>query len=274
MEAIEKTIKLKLKMYAFYRIYIRVIEGIYSNSSIFLKKDEYQTKINPPLFKLCDWMEGEYVQEVELSLQESFEESKLSFQNDKKKVLKILKKLKKKVKKDQSQYFIGGVRNEFNGVMTFHIELSYTIDRTAIRIKNFIPKRKEKVIKNLQSVNAIETSVEKLTRKLSNNNFINLNKVNKLSEKGISELINLIDSNKAPYCIAMLDYLGFINYLKNENSLVESKTNKIISIIIDTNERNVRGLRNSLLDYSKENKVRYNAYKYKEQVRNDYKKLT
>ena len=118
-------------------------------------------------------------------------------------------------------------------------------------------------------VEVIAKSVE-LRKQLRNHGFFELPKVSSLDKEMSEKLMQLFVSNKAPYNLAMLDYLGFVTHLIKEFK----KKNKVLSDILGCDERAVRG-NLSVLNNAKttEDKERYTSYKYKKKVQIDYEKL-
>jgi hypothetical protein len=121
----------------------------------------------------------------------------------------------------------------------------------------------------------IKPKSELLREYLQKYGFFELEKVKILSEQNQVVLIEKICENKLPYAIAMFDYLNFIDYLSKMHFVVKTKLNKEISkwFESDSEGRTVKGNLSSLQKHSTENKVRYTAYKHKNNVATDYEQL-
>lgn len=141
MEAIRYSNRLVLKVYAFNNIYYPHIEKLYYDSKLVDNREVIMKLITPIINRICDWMEGDYIDVVKRSLNNSYQESRAYFEEDKEKVLKILKRLRLNIKENQSLYSIDGIRNEIQYVRAFHIELVYSIERIQSLIEKFVPKR-------------------------------------------------------------------------------------------------------------------------------------
>lgn len=109
--------------------------------------------------------------------------------------------------------------------------------------------------------------------KLEKYGFFNLPLVKQIPVVKHSGMIDFIRSNKIPYIIAFLDYLGFIKHLGKEHFPTKYKLNLELSKWLNSNERTIKGNISSLLLNSTEDKNRYTAYRYKDLVEKDYKKL-
>lgn len=114
------------------------------------------------------------------------------------------------------------------------------------------------------------TRLELLTNNLSKYGFFDIPKVKVLSSEKQMQLIELILSNKLPYCIAMLDFLDYVKFLDKIHFKNIKSRNVEIANWFDSNDRAVRGNINILIDYSDENNNRYTSNKHEESVENDY----
>ena len=139
--------------------------------------------------------------------------------------------------------------------------------------KNFIDEISP-VLKELPTP-PTETKTDKLKNTLSKYRFLSLPKVKDLTPQQQEQLIVLLSSNKLPYQIAMIDYLGFIKYLEKEHFQAKYKLNKELSKWFDSDKdgRAVKANISCLLGNSTENKNRYTAHLHKETVQKDYEKL-
>ena len=118
-----------------------------------------------------------------------------------------------------------------------------------------------------------ETKTDKLKAELGKYGFFELSKVKQLSEPNKQSLIELISTNNLPYSIAMIEYLGFLKYLKAEHLKADYKLFKEVSKWFDVTDRAVKGNIYVLNEFSKENRTRYTADQQKQTVQKDYEKL-
>lgn len=120
-----------------------------------------------------------------------------------------------------------------------------------------------------------ETKSAKLERFLKEFGFFQLQKVSILSEDGKSALINLLQANKLPFQIALLDFLGFFEYLIGNHFKAKYRMFKEVSKWLgsDKDGRAVKANIASLSANSTEDKDRYTAYKHKEKVKKAYQNI-
>ncbi len=116
----------------------------------------------------------------------------------------------------------------------------------------------------------LEAKTQRLKKKLNEYGFFNLKLVTEIDK---DKLISLLVESNLPYQIAMLDYLGFLKHLGKEYSCTKAELYKLVSDILNTPERPVKGNILVLNPISKENKKRYTAHLTKEKAENDYYKL-
>lgn len=130
-------------------------------------------------------------------------------------------------------------------------------------------------VNETKTVTLKKTETDQLKVILTKYGFFNLSMVENLSEANKNKIVELLNSNKIPYRIAMFNFLGYIEYLKNEHFKIKKDLNVKLSnwFNSDKDGRNIRGNINSLSTVTNENKTRYTAYKYKEKVQKDYKTL-
>jgi len=124
-----------------------------------------------------------------------------------------------------------------------------------------------------------DSKKEKIESNLLNFGFFELQKVKTLSYEGKQELIKLIAVNdnltqmdSISYSVAMFDYLGFFIYLEEKHfSYNKRKMQLEISKWFESDKdgRRIRGLINSL----SKNAEKYNSYKFKAKVIEDYQKI-
>ena len=146
----------------------------------------------------------------------------------------------------------------------------------ANRIKTYIwNKERIKALNQILNPTVIvrKTKFEILDVKLEECGFKNLEKVKCFSREVQNKLIKLLSNNQLPYQIAMLDYLGFLDFVYGENGQIKTALNKEIARILDSEERGVKGNISVLSEHSNENRSRYTAFNYKEIVKKDYDKL-
>ena len=120
-----------------------------------------------------------------------------------------------------------------------------------------------------------KTKSEILIEHLTTHKFLELPKVKVLNNDSKQKLLRLLTDNEMPYCIAMFDYLEFLQFLKKEYFKTKDKLHKGLSEFFQVNKggRSIKGNINVLLPYSNEDKTRYTAHKYQETVIKDYEKL-
>ena len=128
-----------------------------------------------------------------------------------------------------------------------------------------------KIIKDSKSK---KTKSEKLTKKLNNYGFAKLEMVASLSKNAKNKLLNILVLHKLPYNIAMLNYLGFLDFVKKEYcDSYDNRLHKKIAKILEKDERSVRGNTNVLNSNSKESRSQYTAHLHEEEVKRDYELL-
>jgi len=127
-------------------------------------------------------------------------------------------------------------------------------------------------INNLQPKQT-ETKTDKLISDLGNFGFFELPKVKQLSEPNKQKLIELISKNDIPYIIAMFEYLGFLNYLKDEHFSTKNNLYKGVSKWLGFDQRTIRGNYLVLNEFSKENRKRFTADQQKQTVQKNYEAL-
>ena len=106
--------------------------------------------------------------------------------------------------------------------------------------------------------------------KLSEYKFEELEKNYLLDTKSLAKHIF---SKKLPYQVAYLDYLGFIENINKNYSKSKTEANKLLSKILDTTERQIRGNVNVLNPNSKEDKTKYTSHLHKDNVEKHYLSL-
>ena len=124
-----------------------------------------------------------------------------------------------------------------------------------------------------EAVEREPTKSELLKQALINKGFSSLPKVQDLSQINQDLLIEKLASNGLPYQISMLVYLGFVDYLVNQNKLSGYALHRALGKMLSKNERDVRGNLNVLNSFSNENRNKFTAHQHKERVEKDYNLL-
>lgn len=107
---------------------------------------------------------------------------------------------------------------------------------------------------------------------LSNVGFNSLPRVKELDSKNkVESLIELIVSNKTPYQIAMLNYLGLLDFLFEFGTKENSYRN--LAKILNVPDRVIKGNCLVLNPKSSENRNNYTAHLHKKEVETDYRKI-
>jgi len=117
------------------------------------------------------------------------------------------------------------------------------------------------------------STLQKLRAELKARDFFKLKLVKELSDPAKEKLIWFINNNELPYQVAMLDFLGFIDFYEKEYGYSRVVIYKKIAEILTVTPRSVKGNYLVLQDFSKEDRKRYTSYKYREQVIKDYQML-
>ena len=161
------------------------------------------------------------------------------------------------------------------------------IIRCKCELNNFISKliepfteshipnpQQDKKLSDKPSPSENENKTTKLKDELTKYGFFDIELVKSLSDKNKEKLLNLINSNVLPYCIAMFDNLGFLTEL-SKSIKVKYKLHKEISRWFDAEPsgRSIRGYINVLNDGTSEDTSIYTTLKYKDQVKEDFSKL-
>ncbi len=93
----------------------------------------------------------------------------------------------------------------------------------------------------------------------------------KLTEKNIERLFELIGKNKTPYQIAMLHYLGFLALLFDANS--KEKSYRILATILNAKHRVIKGNCLVLSSRSDENRKTYTSHLHSIEAEKDYQNI-
>lgn len=192
-----------------------------------------------------------------------------------------------------TEYVKGEVENASKAMEKAHLEELQRPDD-----KRFRPRRIERYIWNKERIKVLNTllgqwkvlesqdnrieqkfsytekRINHFTQVLQQYGFFALQKVKTLSKDGQAQLVYFIASNKLPYCIAMFDFLGFLEQLKNEYFKTKTDLNIQISKWFDADKqgRTVAG-NIRVLSTTDEDKSRYTAYRHKKKVMNDYENI-
>jgi hypothetical protein len=113
------------------------------------------------------------------------------------------------------------------------------------------------------------TSSESNRQKLQEINFFDLELVAALTLKQQEKLIELLFSNKTPYQIALLDYLGLFDFLQRRR-IAKSEIFKKTSQVLSVSDRTVKGNFYVLNEKTGEDSSRYTSFLFKEEVIKDY----
>lgn len=119
----------------------------------------------------------------------------------------------------------------------------------------------------------VPTKAEILREKLTKYGFENVQKVKDLAPVKRDRLINKIADNNLPYQVAMLNYLGYFDYLLSNHFTSKFQIYNHFDGILKGDEREIKGNYSVLSPISKENKNRYKAYLFKEIVEKDYQTI-
>jgi hypothetical protein len=120
-----------------------------------------------------------------------------------------------------------------------------------------------------------DNSIDKLNVKLNEYNFFHLEKVKILSPEKQQNLVKMIFSGNMGYTVAMLEFLGFFDYLQSEVFKTKKEMFQVVSLIFEYEKsgRSISGQHSSLSPMYQDLNGKYNAYKYKDQVNIDYQQL-
>lgn len=127
-----------------------------------------------------------------------------------------------------------------------------------------------------QGTNEFNVSkIDNIKSEISKYGFFSLDRVKDISKQNQETLIKLIGTKSLPYCIAMFDFLGFLNHLETVCFKTKYKRNIEVSRWFNSDKagRTVKGNISVLSEHSTENKSKYTAYIYKETVKKDYQNL-
>lgn len=109
--------------------------------------------------------------------------------------------------------------------------------------------------------------------KVSPYRFVELPKYSALNQTAQNRLTKEIIENPVHYSVAMLNFLGYMEYLKKTYSLSKEKIYKHISQALKTDVRTVKGNCLVLNPNSNEDRYKYQADQYSKKVEQDYNKI-
>tara|TARA_R110001592_G_scaffold119760_1_gene323187 strand:+ start:1455 stop:2531 length:1077 start_codon:yes stop_codon:yes gene_type:complete len=119
--------------------------------------------------------------------------------------------------------------------------------------------------------NLEKTKPETILKKLNQYGFSELETLKDIDIKSLVE--HIFTNTKAPYQIAYLSYLGFIEKIDTEYCDSQKDLHKLLEKIIGVNERAVRGNINGINQKISKDRKRYTAYKHIEKVKEHYQTL-
>lgn len=187
--------------------------------------------------------------------------------------------------------FEKGELNNYKGLRLDYAKEQYKVKQTTIfnqyekgerkylnTIKSWL-KNELEFFKEIQEIEISKppekepTKSEKLQEALSKYGFDNLPKVKELIKSQKEELINKMATNKIPYQIAMLHFLGFIEYMRSNHTRTNEMLFKRLAEILDSPQRSISGNYRVLRPKTDEDTDRYTAHAHIKTVEKDYKTL-
>ena len=134
-------------------------------------------------------------------------------------------------------------------------------------------KQYENAIDSLTNKEHVETKTQILAERLQKYNFFNLTKTSVLSKTAQKELLSILSPNKTPYVMAMLDYLGFVQFMYKEHCKNYEELHKYLSDLLGATSRVIKGNRLVLNEKSNEDREKYTAHLHKKEVEKEYNRL-
>lgn len=113
---------------------------------------------------------------------------------------------------------------------------------------------------------------EELKIRLSEYGFFEMDNIRILTNNQQDKLIFKLAENKAPYQIAMLKYIGFIEYLSSNYDKNKTDLYKIVATILDTYIRAISGNLNVLKIPPSDDLLKFTSHKFADQVKLDFQK--
>lgn len=122
-------------------------------------------------------------------------------------------------------------------------------------------------------VEKMPTNAQIFFEEVQKYNFTSLPKMAAIKGNKQSILITKTLSHDLPYVIAMLDYLGYPKYLKDNYNLNKEQIYKHVATALGVSNRQVKGNFLVLKEGSNENTTRYSSFQFKTAVKDDYETL-
>lgn len=118
----------------------------------------------------------------------------------------------------------------------------------------------------------IEEEIKVFVEKANQHGFFKLKKVQALSQNNQSNLIRKIQTAEKPYKIAIIHYLGWLDYF-TDNRISKTNRAEFFADLLQINPRDVKGYINALNNNSKEDQERYTTRLYVSDAELFYKSL-
>ena len=118
----------------------------------------------------------------------------------------------------------------------------------------------------------IEEEIKVFVEKANQHGFFKLKKVQALSQNNQSNLIRKIQTAEKPYKIAIIHYLGWLEYF-SDNRISKTDRANFFADLLKINTRDVKGYINALNNNSKEDQERYTTRLYVSDAELFYKSL-
>lgn len=119
----------------------------------------------------------------------------------------------------------------------------------------------------------IKTKANILKNRLIEYGFFDMEIIQSLNINQQDKLIFKLAENKVPYRIAMLNHIGFIEYVRINHCHKEIELYRIIAKILETYDRAVSGNLNVLKQIPSDNLLKFTSHKFVDQVKLDLKKI-
>jgi|GEM_PF-5051737 len=124
-----------------------------------------------------------------------------------------------------------------------------------------------------QTLEQLPTLFDKLKSNFKMYGIYELKMIKALQENRIENLIMKISENKLPYKIAMIHFLGIIDFLETQHFKIKERMYEEIGRWFQSDKRAISGNIRALSATSEDNKKRYTANRYIETVKEDYNKI-
>lgn len=161
----------------------------------------------------------------------------------------------------------------FNDEIPIHLEPQIDFFNNKLntyKTKYFINQELKKEIKKQNNNESIKSKQEKILPKLNQYKFNELEKVKHLD---INNLTLHIFDKSLPYQIAYLYHLGFIDSVFENYCKTQVDMQKVLSKILDTDIRSIRGNINGLRNKNSNDRKRYTAHLHTDKVIKHYQLL-